>query len=67
MKKLAPSLGCQVDDKKCICTNKNYGAGIQDCINESCPSGTNLTLFRKYSKDWCGKLTKLITFILSLI
>jgi len=33
---LAPSLGCQATDAKCLCGNANFANGLRDCSGEAC-------------------------------
>lgn len=56
MSTLAPQLGCQIDDKRCLCTNENFGRVMRDCIGQSCPPDTNFRLFRIYGMSWCGMI-----------
>lgn len=53
----AASLGCPpkngVPDAACLCANKDFGYGIRDCTNESCPSGTDTNQVIQYGVGYC--------------
>src|ERR1700728_2419664 len=53
----APQLGCPPKngqpDAVCLCSNVDFSNGIRDCVNESCPAGTNTTSIIAYGIAYC--------------
>ena len=51
---LAPSLGCSNNNVTCLCTNMDFGNGVRDCSNESCPKGTDTSGIIAAGNSYCS-------------
>jgi len=52
---LASSLGCNPTDASCLCKNKDFGYGINDCTNEACGSA-DVPDVQSYGASMCANL-----------
>jgi CFEM domain len=50
--------GCQIDDRKCVCSGTNFNRGMRDCVAQSCPGGNPAIgpEIKQYVVQWCGML-----------
>ena len=57
---VATTLGCTGGDLACLCTKPEFGYGVRDCSNESCPAGTDTSGGVSYVSSQCagGKCLK---------
>ena len=51
---LAPSLGCPPNNITCLCTNMDFGNGVRDCTNESCPGDADKQSIISVGSSFCG-------------
>ena len=51
---LAPSLGCANNNITCLCSDANFGYGVQNCSTESCPQGTDTDAIVSAGVSFCS-------------
>lgn len=47
-------LGCKVGDVTCYCTQPDFGYGVRDCANESCPSHEDAQKVIEFGTNYCA-------------
>lgn len=47
-------MGCSNDDIPCLCLNEDFGNGIRDCTNESCPGNANKKAVLEVGATFCS-------------
>lgn len=50
----APSLGCAANDITCLCQNMDFGFGVRDCAQESCPKDVDTSQIIKVGSGFCA-------------
>ena len=50
----AVELGCKSEsDIECLCSNPDFGNGIRDCTEESCPPGSDANAVLNAGNTFC--------------
>ncbi len=45
--------GCAAGNVTCYCTNPQFGAGVRDCSNQSCPTPQDAQEVIAYGTAYC--------------